>query len=104
MSDGHKKLDVTERLNTQIMTALCEVEAGGDTGLMAGELKQPMAGVLNTLGWVRKDEIRGVYFLTPEGKSEADRWRHQVGQGALLTKSDPVSALIQSAARELGIG
>ena len=91
-------------LNAQIMTALSEVAAGGDAGLMASDLKLPMSGVLTTLGWIRKDEIRGVYFLTPEGKTEAERWRHGNGKGALLAKSDPVGALIHSVAREFGLG
>ncbi len=104
MPDDAKKRDVLDNLNTQIMTALDEVATGGDAGLMTGDLKLPMASVLIALGWIRKDEIRGVYFVTPEGKNEADRWRNQDGKGALLTKSDPVGALIHSVAREFGLG
>lgn len=89
--------------NTQIMTALCKVEAGGEAGLFASDLNLPMSGVLTALGWVRKDEIRGVYFLTPEGRSEAERWRNGGGQGALLSASDPVRALVHSVAREFGL-
>lgn len=95
--------DVVDNLNTQIMTALCEVAAGGEAGLMVGDLKLPMASVLTALGWIRKDEIRGVYFLTPAGKNEAERWRNQDGKGALLSASDPVGALMHSVAREFGL-
>lgn len=91
-------------LNTQIMTALCEVDAGGEAGLMASDLKLPMAGALTALGWIRKDEIRGVYFVTPEGKTEAARWRSGSDKGALLSTSDPVGALLHSVAREFGLG
>lgn len=98
------KPGVTDELNTQIMTALSEVAAGGDAGLMTGDLTLPMAGVLTTLGWIRKDAVRGVYFLTPEGKSEAQRWRRGQGNGALLTRSDPIGAIMRSAAREFGLG
>ncbi len=96
-------MDTVNNLNAQIMDALCEVAAGGEAGLLADDLSPPMAGVLTTLGWVRKDELRGMYFLTPEGRKEAHRWRGGADQGALLTRSDPIGALMRSVAREFGL-